>query len=1205
MNVCPEKNSKAWKLLVTKLGSEELAYKAYLANNNEIPTLDDLSDEKFEDVFEDKLLKPKFQAVLDNLIQKKDKLNKNLNVQKDKLKNSTGEEKSNAYKFYKAIQKQIESIDEQINKISKLDTSEDIIKHAYSQLEEISNLLSNTNISENDFTHAKNTINLWNKAGDFTNDENIFLNEEEIESSKNKDSDFYDIRQKLILIKDRANILSGQWVKKRENIINNWLNTDYGKSFKVSFKDVIKDVGLGNVFLLDISKSDYILAQAMYDWNAKASMETSKEAHKVIKGLGEVFEKVYKKYNKKKLYDMFSQEFSNTDKRKTGDLVYRFSQHYFDTLYDLSSKFKSIRDKALNIEDEEERKNYITTDYKEYINEYKKLHNLLDVRKLFPNRELYDKEFSEKETNEHKQELINTLGQIGYLEHLEKASNKIERYKSDREFEIDEIKDKHEGDEAGIQREIQKWDLENSPYYFAEQWDSDFKHYIGGKSIISKSYNVETVPRKIVDEKNTEFYDNKFKVIEGDKELYGLYQYIVETLQELNNYLSEDLKGELQVNTLPKLKKNILELFSGGENINGIKGIWDAFKEAQREGVGSTIESTTTTDIEGNKIRSLNTDFLYQDNQRIKDYVERKQITEEITEENTNPLVFKKLKRQWTKEIKSIIAEESTFDIEKLVKIYSLSAISYKHKSKIEDAMQLSHSFIKDLVKSKENLSGETMKDQFGNIINNYKSPENLIKQLDYFMDNFYGDKKQAVELATEQKIYTEEENKIKSELKELLKREDIDDDNKILLYKQLNRLGGYRTGGKLIDMGNQYIRMKGLAWNPFSAIINASIGYISNSIEASGGRVFTQNGLLKGYKETLTNSKKVEAIMEKYSILEEIQSEIYTSPKYKKSKGWIEPFGLQHKTEMLNQSPIMIAILSERKIKLNGKEVSFYDALDNEGNFKEGIELDYNQEFKVIESIKEAIKDIHGNYDKDAPILANKYILGRSLLVFRKWMINSYYNRLGKERYSMAKELTDKGRWLSYGTYFKEYGLLVGTRDVALNFLKKLTFGVIKTNFDEKLSEVDAANMRKNLTELMFIMSISALAMMLKALSNGDDDDHTKFLCFFWINELTRMQTDMLFYSDPQQFKTILRDPLPIASLITDVEKALAKSINLVTGGEDIYKQGSHKGQSKTWVSTKKLIPGVSLGDRFKSLYSQIFDKQNYLLSLVDDSNK
>jgi hypothetical protein len=1145
--------------------------------------------------------RPKFQLVIDNLKQQQSKIYKVIAARTIDLKKVSGEEKINVKRVLKALNRQLEEIDLQIDKISKLTSVESILDHANSQLKDISNRLSQKTITENDMLYARNTINLWLEAGNFENG-NIFFNDDEIEASKDEDSDLFKIRRDFILLRDYASQISDTWIKLREQYINNWLQTDYGKDFKVSVDEVIKDIGLGKSFLLDISKDDYLLVQAMYDWNAKASFETSRDTHQVMTGIKEVFEKIHKRYKKGQLYEMFSQAQSNTDKRKTGDLVFRYSQKYFDWKGNLWGQLKGKLKLANSIEDSNKRKAYIAKQWQEFNTEFKKNNLVIDIRKLLSDTSLYSKTFSVEEIEQHKKELISNLGFKGYEKQLERAKEKLEKYKLDREAELYDLTQRYSKDNAKIMAELQVWDYENSPYLYAEQWEEGFKQVINGRYISTNGYNSEIVPRRIVEGKDQGYYDSKFETIEKDTELLAVYDYLLSTIQELNGYFPGDIQGELQVNTLPKFEKGILESFSKGEMINGLKGIWDSFKELQREGIGSPVESTTSTDVYGEKIKDINTYWIQPNTKRIQDYVERQEIIHRQSNPKTTREQLYKLKKEWTKDIKDIIAKESTTDLEKIIKLYSIAAISYKHKAKIEDAMTLSNSFIRDLVKSKQNLSGESLKDQFGRMRKITKPAENLEKQLDHFMDTFYGDKTQAIELATKQKVYTNEEEKIKKELEETLAKGGLEESEVIALNKQLKDLGGYRTGGKLLDMMNQWVRLLGLAWNPFASINNAGIGYMCNITEASGGRVFTTEQLHKGYWEFLHNSGKTNAIMEDNSILIEIQSEI--SEKHKSTK-WFEPFGLQHKTELLNQSPVMVAILLNRKVELNGKEITMYDAYDKKGKLKEGVKFpDENYEFKTFQLIKETIKDIHGNYDKDAPIRANRAVLGRSLLVFRKWMINAFYNRLGTEHFNLSKEMTDKGRWLSYGAYFKEYGVLLGTRDIALNLIKKLTFGLWKTNFDAKLNGVDAANMRKNLTELMFLGTVTALALMLKATSD-DDEDKTKYLCFFWINQLMRLQTDVLFYVDPQQFKTILRDPIPFMVLVNNTQKAIGRGINLVAGGEDLYQQGAHKDQSKSAVAFKKIIPGASLIDRFKSMHLQIFSKSVLLQAVGNEENK
>lgn len=1199
MIVCPPVKSRAFKALIAHLGSKEAAYAAWESNNFEVPTIDELTKKSIIETPTRE--RPKFQSVIDNLIQKKQNLNDQLGNKTIDLKKDTGENQVTLTRTINSLKRQIEETDESIDKISTMSSVESILDHANGQLKDISNRMNRGTITENDMLYAKNTIELWREAGDFEN-KNIFFNDEELEASENTDSDLYKIRKDFVLLRDYAGQLSKNWTKLRTNYLNQWMETNYGKNFKVSIEDVLKDIGLGKAFLLGISKNDYPLIQAMYDQSAKANLQTSQEGYKVMKGIGEIFEKIGKRFKKSEVYEMFAQTQSNEDTRKTKDLVNRFTQKYYESRREFSNELHFKLKKATTIEDPTKRKAYISEQWKEYNDKVKDHSIIFDVRKLFQDKSLYDREYSQSEIDAHKQELIKILGQKGYDRALQNAQDKIDKYKLAREAELLDLQMQNPEDESKVNSEIQSWDYENSPYYHAQQWEEGFKQVVNGKYVKANGYNSEIVPKRIVDGKDQGYYDKKYERIENDNELLALHDYLTDTIKELNGYFPADIQGELQVNTLMSLPRGILENFTGGQMQEGVKGIWDMLKVLQRENIGSEIEDSSTTDVHGNKIKGLNTHWLQPDNKRIKDYVERQEIIYKQNNKEVTPEKLYKLRKEWEKDIKNVIAEENIPDLEKIIKTYSVAALSYKHKARIEDAMGVAHSFIRDLVASRQNLSGEELKDQFYNPKTNKKGAEHLLDQLDHFMSIFYGDKAQKVELATKQKVYTNEELKIKKEIEDTLEKGGLSPEDVVVLNKQLNDLGGYRTGGKMIDMMNQYIRLLGLSWNPFAAINNASIGYMCNITEASSGRVFTQEDLHIGYWEFLHHPKKANAMMEKNSILEEIQSEINEK---NKSTKWFQPFGLQHKTELFNQSPVAIATFKRQIVELNGKEISMYDAFDDNWDLKPGVKFkDEYQEYRTIQLIKQTIEDIHGNYNPDDPIMANKAVLGRSLLVFRKWMINAFYNRLGEEHYNLSKGMTDKGRWLSYGAYFKEYGALVGTRDIALNFLKKLTFGLVKSNFNDKLNEVDSANMRKNMTELMFLGVVTALALMLKA-SSDDDESKSKYLCFFWINQLMRMQTDMLFYVDPQQFKTLLRDPIPFMVLINNTQDAIGKSINLVTGGDDTYDSGSHKGQSKARVSVSKIVPGVSLPNRFESMYSQIFSKSTLLQSVGNDKNK
>ena len=82
------------------------------------------------------------------------------------------------------------------------------------------------------------------------------------------------------------------------------------------------------------------------------------------------------------------------------------------------------------------------------------------------------------------------------------------------------------------------------------------------------------------------------------------------------------------------------------------------------------------------------------------------------------------------------------------------------------------------------------------------------------------------------------------------------------------------------------------------------------------------------------------------------------------------------------------------------------------------------------------------------------------------------------------------------------------------------------------------------------------------------------------------------MFYVDPRQFKSVLKDPLPLMGVVADASDLVTRSFTLVTGGEDEYQNGYRKHQSKVWVSAKGLIPAASNLDKLNAMTQSILNK-------------
>jgi len=279
-----------------------------------------------------------------------------------------------------------------------------------------------------------------------------------------------------------------------------------------------------------------------------------------------------------------------------------------------------------------------------------------------------------------------------------------------------------------------------------------------------------------------------------------------------------------------------------------------------------------------------------------------------------------------------------------------------------------------------------------------------------------------------------------------------------------------------------------------------------------------------------------------------------------------------------------MMAMMYHTKVMMDGREVSLFEAFDDKGVLREDITFvdpKLNMEiFKV--RLDKVIKMNHGNYDPDAHIALKDHMWGRALTQFKTWALQGFAERFMGEMEDIQLGYTRKGRYRSYASYYKQQsangtGWIPSTFNLTYQLLRKMTFGKYNTEFDqiEGLSDVDAANMRKNLTEIMLVLAITTLALMIKAAWGDDDDKEAKYIAYFWINQLNRLNTDMGFYTSPLAFERLNQNTIPAFSLITDTHKAVVASWNFIIDPDsDILQSGPNKGKSKAWRAINRVVP-------------------------------
>jgi hypothetical protein len=315
-----------------------------------------------------------------------------------------------------------------------------------------------------------------------------------------------------------------------------------------------------------------------------------------------------------------------------------------------------------------------------------------------------------------------------------------------------------------------------------------------------------------------------------------------------------------------------------------------------------------------------------------------------------------------------------------------------------------------------------------------------------------------------------------------------------------------------------------------------------------------------------------------------------------------------------------------------NGKEVTLWDAYDTKtGELKEGYTSDID-ETKMVQKIKRIIEMNHGDYNNPLPVKAT--IAGRVLTQFRTWMFEGFAERFqaadNNPDYALSYGLDDpyirKGRYRSYsagqlvtagatlGSAFlpgigtaigagagylggKLFGLEANKNTLSDIFftlkqlLRKLMFR--PTQFQDRFNASDAANMRKNMTELYFIMALTGLGLLFRGLS-GDDDEDEALVTNFLLNQTIRLQTDIGFYTNPLEFEKLTKTAMPAASLLQEVKTLFSDVANHF--GEDaedktVFESGPFKGSSKFKIHAGQLLPGAAQGIRLYKSMTKVID--------------
>lgn len=1119
------------------------------------------------------------EGKLNKLKTTKTIINKNL----EKINN-------NLYELKKAKQKYLSELNETRISSEVLDVFKDVEKRekefkkdfvnehikylreiAIQDIEFISLYLEKRTINPGLLVVIRNTLDSWKDITKLEN--NPIFNDEDFENmSLEEMSILSEIQREVITVYKKIDDIS-------KNIIINELENTYGEEVSSHVKNVANDISGGESLFVSLSEYNNPIANYIWYLGKKASLNSQNEFNEKLEII-EKIEKVFSKYNSNELKDMLLQDSSDGTYK-----IPKFRTIYSQSWYNKFSELLNKLNEGLVSKDEKYVKRIIK--------------NINKVGFVISPIELFDSNGNIKNTEEANEiiSFINNLDSEIQNKILEKLKSKALKYYKEEESIKEELMLLHGNDTEKIEIEFNDWYKKHNPTFQKTFFIPDFKISSATNISFLNTSFIEIIPKKHHSSgKETGYYDNKYIQFLKNPELAEALHEMEEILKELKMYLPSKYSNKVSFNSIPFVSRSLVNSLLDSGVLSVLPNFWSKLLNditiSNENNIVSDIDIRSDGTIRPTvKVKGLN---FYEE--FVDDYFNKKftmfKLEHNIDVSSTEDQIiygkyseelkkdFFKFIKETRKEAQQKLVEEMNLDIGTLLKVYTAAIISYKEKTKVEDTILAMRDYLANSQEMVTTPSGKIKMSASGSPITKEHGLENLLKAVDYHIHVMFGHEKTSPELVTDKKIYNKEEKQTKeaidsrvNDLDEKLNNNEIDIDEylkqRIALQEEYEKLGRTISGANVIDLINNYIRIKGLGWNIIAPIANINVAFFANLMESSREKYLNNGNLLRGYRLFFTDREKVKNIFHKIVTLQTVQNELYSKINSRRTN-YLHPMYFTESAEFFNQAPLVVAYLLSNKVSVNDKIYSLYDIIDDDGD------LIYNEnEIKFVNKKDENIKftlslvksrvdwlisRVHGNYDPDSIIRAESKVLYRSLLVFRKWIINSFMNRLQGETFNWIMNDIEKGRWRSYGNFFNEYGILGGTLVLSTSLVKAMLFS--KSKFG-KLSDLDSKNMRANITEIIFIAYITIIGALLYAMISGtegeDGDDEEKiskikFALIFSTNILGRLTRDITLYMDPDQFKSVLRDPIPIWGLVSDLSSTIFGTIKLMKGQPDDY---------------------------------------------------
>ena len=256
-----------------------------------------------------------------------------------------------------------------------------------------------------------------------------------------------------------------------------------------------------------------------------------------------------------------------------------------------------------------------------------------------------------------------------------------------------------------------------------------------------------------------------------------------------------------------------------------------------------------------------------------------------------------------------------------------------------------------------------------------------------------------------------------------------------------------------------------------------------------------------------------------------------------------------------------------EVKTDENGKKYKDYKiqvTIETSEGVEETIDFNERERQAFMNTLHALNKRMHGVYNDFDKSTAQRYSLGRLLMMYRKHLVPGYKRRYKTASYDEELESPTEG---TYRVFWRTF-----LKDTARYKFKVATRWSGYTPFEK-------SQIKKVVAELTIIVALAALIIALESMVDDDDDDKEKKLPYvynFMMYEALRMRSETAAYFSPSDAYRVFRSPSAVMGTIDRTTKFIEQFIFTWDPEKLNYKRDTgvwNKGDNKSWAYFLKLM--------------------------------